>query len=195
MHAQSDSPRPCERKCQGECGRWLHHSRFRSFRHSTTSKIYFHTVCRACEQKEQNERKNADRPAAIIRGRAAVAAHKAGVSTEFFWIQMNYLALVPEMRAHMSDEGRCKNCGHAFLNERDIQIEHIQPPRHNHDWARLHARNLRLFCGSCNRTKSGKDFSIWLDEQEDTRLSNSNEPRPPDRNPQLDLFGETHASP
>ena len=167
------TPRPCERKCK-RCDQWKHHSRFRSrlrkLPHSTV--WHFNPICRDCEQKDRNERKNIDRPLAIIRGRAATAAHKAGVDTEFFMTQMNYLGLVPLMRALMSDEGRCLNCGHAFLNERDIQIEHIEPPRDDQDWARLHARNLRLFCGSCNRVKSNKPFIQFLDEQEQARLSN-----------------------
>ena len=51
------------------------------------------------------------------------------MSREFFWIQMNYRALVPELRGLMTTEGLCKGCGHEFLNERDIQIEHIEAPR------------------------------------------------------------------
>jgi len=31
----------------------------------------FYTVCKDCEQKERNERKNVDRPLAIVRQRAA----------------------------------------------------------------------------------------------------------------------------
>ena len=78
----------------------------------------------------------------------------------------------------MTDEGLCKGCGHEFLNERDMQIEHIEPPRPQiaPDWARLHARNLRLCCGSCNRTKGQKPFAQWLDEQEGARLSNLQQP-------------------
>ena len=53
-----------------------------------------------------------------------------------------------------------------------LQIEHILPPRYEKDWARLHARNTRLFCGSCNRSKSDKPYGEWLDTQEGARLSN-----------------------
>jgi hypothetical protein len=80
----------------------------------------------------------------------------AGTTTEFFMTQMNYAALVSDMRAFMTDEGRCPSCGHAFRNERDIQIVHILPPRHAQDWARLHTGNIRFLCGSCNRTKAKK---------------------------------------
>jgi 5-methylcytosine-specific restriction endonuclease McrA len=136
----------------------------------------FSSKCRDCEQKERNEKKNSDRPLAIIRSRAAQAANKAGCSGEFVWIQMNYIALVPVLRAMMTEEGLCLGCGHPFQNERDIQIEHLEPPRHRQDWARLHARNVRLACGSCNRTKGAKPFAIWLDEQEGARLANLAEP-------------------
>jgi len=85
---------------------------------------------------------------------------------------MNWSSLVPEMRALMTDEGRCRSCGHAFVNERDIQIEHREPPRLRGDWAREHARNLGIFCQSCNNTKGDKSYAEWLDEQEEARLSN-----------------------
>jgi hypothetical protein len=80
----------------------------------------------------------------------------------------------------MTDEGICTSCGHPFLNERDIQLEHREPPRHAQDWARLHARNIGLACGSCNRTKSGKSYAAWLDEQEGARIANEADhtPRP-----------------
>jgi hypothetical protein len=143
---------------------------------TTESQTRFAIKCKDCEQKFRNKKKNADRPRAIIEQRAASAATKAGASREFMWVQMNYRALVPELRALMTSEGLCKGCGHDFVNERDIQIEHIEPPRFSNDWARLHARNLRLCCGSCNRTKSHKPFSQWLDEQEGARLSNLEQP-------------------
>jgi 5-methylcytosine-specific restriction endonuclease McrA len=184
--------RPCERQCE-RCKEWKHHSRFKAKRipHSTVGKIYFSPRCRACDQIERDEKKNADRPLYVIRQRAATAGHKAGgVGTEFFMTQMNYHnGLVPLMRILMSDEGRCITCGHAFLNEHDIQIEHIRPPRHNQDWARLHARNLRLFCASCNRSKSNKPFDDWLDEEEEKRLSNLKSQERPCHDIQLPLFG------
>jgi hypothetical protein len=134
--------------------------------------VQFSIECKDCEQKERNEKKNIDRPRAIIEQRARTAASKAGMTFQFFWTQMNYRALVPELRAMMSDEGLCNGCGHKFLNERDIQIEHLEPPRFDKDLARLHARNLRLGCGSCNRTKGKKPYAEWLDEQESARVSN-----------------------
>jgi 5-methylcytosine-specific restriction endonuclease McrA len=173
-------PRPCERRCT-RCKEWKHYSRFRSFktRYGVTQ---FRPKCKACEQIERNEKKNADRPAAIIDNRAANQASKAGVAKSFFLVNMNFRALVPMLRAMMTPEGLCTSCGHPFLNERDIQLEHREPPRHSQDWARLHARNIGLACTSCNGTKGPKPYAIWLDEQESTRLTNeySRSPQSPD---------------
>jgi hypothetical protein len=54
--------------------------RFRMWarRHSTKSTVTFNAVCRDCEQKQRNIKKNADRPRAIIEQRARSAATKAG---------------------------------------------------------------------------------------------------------------------
>jgi hypothetical protein len=171
----SVTARPCERHCP-KCDQWKHHSRFRSRkRRSATSigvAIHFDPICKDCQQIERNEQKNEDRPRAIIERRTADHARSLGVSKHFLWVNMNWSSLVPEMRALMTDEGRCRSCGHRFMNERDIQIEHREPPRHPQDWARQHARNIGIFCQSCNNTKGDKAYAIWLDEQEEARLSN-----------------------
>src|SRR5262245_2987945 len=169
-------PRPCERKCQGRCGQWKHHSRFDSWEdkrlplRNGTVPVSFSPKCRDCEQKERNEKKNQDRPLAIIRQRTTVAARKANMPFEFFWKQMNYEALVEPFRVALIT--KCRSCGHMPKSEADVQIEHIEPPRDAQDWARLHARNIHFLCGSCNRTKSDKSYAQWLDEQEGARLSN-----------------------
>jgi hypothetical protein len=171
----SQKPRPCEKQCKGRCGQFKHVSRFRvvkRIRHSTETKIYTSPICKACEQIERNEKKNFDRPKAIIEQRARSAATKAGVSFDFMMINMGYRSLIPMLRAMMTSEGECSCCGHSFLNERDIQIEHREPPRFKKDLAREHACNLGLLCASCNRTKGNKPYSQWLDEQQDMRESN-----------------------
>ena len=202
-------PRPCERQCK-QCGEWKHHSRFKRCRKkqrvagqrsrglardgTVAGQWEFAPICKSCEQINRNTKKNTDRPLAIIQGRASAAAQKTGVpgiNREFFMTQMNYIALVEEMRAMMTPRGLCKACGHHFQNERDIQIEHIRPPRHLQDWARLSARNIRLLCTSCNVGKGSMDFDEWLDQQEDQRLSNLESPSPASvstKNPQLTLF-------
>lgn len=171
------SARPCERQCK-RCLQLKHHSRFVSRERKTpnTSVWEFNAICRDCEQKERNEKKNTDRPFSIIRQRAAKDAHKAQVAFQFFWTQMNYASLVAPFRAALTNT--CQSCGHQPLNERDVHIEHIAPPRNHQDWARLHSRNIRFLCGSCNRTKSKKSHEEWLDEQEGARLSNLEEIRP-----------------
>ncbi len=166
--------RPCERLCP-KCNLWKHHSRFRSRKRRPTSigvGIEFNSLCKDCEQIERNERQNVDRPLHIIERRTSSHARSLGVPKSFLWVNMNWRALVPEMRALMTDEGTCRSCGHDFVNERDIQIEHREPPRHAADWARQHARNLGIFCQSCNNTKGDKSYALWLDEQEEARLSN-----------------------
>lgn len=169
------TPRPCERYCP-KCERWKHHSRFRSRkRRSPTSidvGIEFNSLCKDCEQIERNERKNADRPLALMTSRTRSHARRLGVDFDFLWTNMGWSSLVIDLRAALNGEARCHSCGHAFENERDVQIEHREPPRFPQDWARHHARNLALFCQSCNNTKGAKAYAIWLDEQEEARLAN-----------------------
>lgn len=134
--------------------------------------------CKDCEQKQRNLKKNKDRALYIIKNRARHHGIKDNLGFDFMWVNMNWQSLVPIFRAMMTDEGLCTNCGHPFLNERDIQIEHREPPRFPKDLARIHARNIGLFCDACNKTKGNKPFSQWLDEQEQARLSNEVNPSP-----------------
>ena len=168
--------RDCERFCP-KCKQWKHYSRFRSFtvRHGSVSNkptIGFRKLCKACEQIERNEELNADRPSQILKRRTTQRARSLGVPFDFVWTNMNWRALLPVFRAMQTPEGLCLDCGHPFRNERDIQIEHLEPPRHSQDWAREHTRNLGLACQSCNNGKGKKPFALWLDEQEDARLAN-----------------------
>lgn len=168
-------PRPCERLCKGPCGQWKHYSRFRSWRETSRHRsvsIQFKSLCRDCELIERNKQKNADRALWLMKKRASAHATALGVSTEFIWIEMNWQALVPFCRAMMTEEALCLDCGHKFLNERDIQIEHRDPPRFIGDWARENTRNIGLACASCNGTKSNTSYSEWLDRQEEARLAN-----------------------
>jgi hypothetical protein len=191
MNIAGLNPRPCERQCR-TCKFWKHFSRFRSKEAGKRSLARFSPDCRECETKQRNERKIQDRPLWILRERAKDYATKYGVSFDFLWINMNWRALVPPFRAVMTDEeALCTSCGHAYDNERDIQIEHVCPPRNKTDYARLHARNITLRCGSCNRTKSGTPYEAWLDRQEEARLSNEGSPSfsPPISPKQPNLFG------
>ena len=172
-------PRPCERLCpedKGGCGQWKHYNRFHSWRRSNRSVATFAVLCRDCEQRIRNERKNEDRPLWIIKQRAKAYATKYGVVFDFLWINMNWRALVPMFRAMCSPEGLCLSCGHGFTSEPDIQLEHVEAPRHSKDFARIHARNIALRCGSCNRGKSDTPYTEWLDQEESKRLSNETKP-------------------
>ena len=187
---QPGDVRPCERHCP-KCDKWKHHSRFRSRKRKTPhSTVWeFNPKCRDCEQIERNEKKNADRPKAIIEQRAGRRATELSVSKDFIMINMGYQSLIPVVRAMMTPEGVCTSCGHPFLNERDIQLEHREPPRSSTDWARHHARNIGIFCASCNRTKNDKPYAQWLDEQEEARISNERHRMAPEQEqPQLALF-------
>lgn len=170
---ESVNHRPCERLCP-RCGQWLHYSRFRHRAQSTHRSVCtkFNRLCRACEQVERNEKKNDDRPLAIIETRARGYAGRLGVAFDFVWVNLNWRSLVPVYRALSGTEGLCQSCGHRFDHERDIQIEHVAPPRRADDWARHHARNLRFLCGSCNRGKTNKPHDRWLDDEEHARVSN-----------------------
>jgi len=136
----------------------------------------FDAICKACQQINRNDAKNTNRPLALIKNRAHARAKMYGESTQFFMVRMNWRALVPDMRGAMSAEGLCKSCGHAFLNERDIQIDHIDPPPSTPsrvDWAAYeHARNIRLLCASCNNLKGAKANTRFLEEQNAARISN-----------------------
>lgn len=155
--------------CPG-CERWLHPSRFRPKEKGHGTVPRFESKCRACEQSERTDRKNIDRALHLVRQRASVRAQAASVPTEFFMDDLNWVALVPIVQAYL-DGAPCRNCGHPPLNERDVHLEHAEPPRGARDFARHHARNIPVLCGSCNAGKHDKAYADWLDEQEDARLS------------------------
>lgn len=185
--------RPCERQCQ-RCELWKHHSRFTSRKRVPKSgglgTIEFDTVCKDCQKIERHAKKNDDRALAIVKGRSDRAALAAGVPKSFMWVNMNHRALVGPYRAAMADDATCKSCGHPFDDEKDIQFEHREPPRHAQDWARLHARNIDMACGSCNGTKNKKGYAEYLDGAESERLTNERDraARPLDEPGQLSLW-------
>ena len=167
--------RDCERECR-RCGEWKHFSRFRSWRRQGVLSTTFAADCLDCEQKARNERKNKDRPFWILKERAQDYARKHGVSSKFIWVNMNWRSLLAPLRGFMTAEGLCVSCGHKFDSDPDIQLEHREPPRHETDYARMHARNIGISCGSCNRRKSNQPYSAWLDDQEEARISNQANP-------------------
>lgn len=176
-------PRPRRETRAGQlrcrtCGLWLHHSRFRSTqdnrRNSHGTVTVFRAECRTCEQTRRTDEKNLDRASALVESRAAQRARYLGVTLEFMLEDMNWKSLIPIVRAALEyPDFLCPNCGHPPLHERDTQIEHRAPPRPGQrpDFAREHARNIAISCGSCNNTKNNKDYEPHLDAMEDARLS------------------------
>lgn len=152
---------------------------------------WFNRLCKACEQIKRNQRKSDDRARSVIEDRAGERARYIGRSKEFLLDDMNWEKLIHWMRSEMLPGARCPVCNHHYLNSRDIQIDHVLPPRFKGDWAREHVGNLRLICQSCNVAKGKKDFAVSLDDQEAARVSNERS-RDGDtaqyRPAQLDLF-------
>jgi hypothetical protein len=109
--------------------------------------------------------RDVDRARTIIEKWARPLAERAGKSFEFFWLEMNYPALVPSMRAAIWDEGCCPNCGRKFINEDDIKIAFMEPPRSETDFERLHAKNVWLICDWCNRRKGETPWQEWIEAE------------------------------
>lgn len=157
--------------CPG-CQRWKHPSRFSPAEKCNGTVTRFRPKCRTCEQSERTDRKNEDRALALVKQRAQTRAQAAGVALEFFMDDLNWSALVPIVDLYLNDDRAvCINCGHRPINERDTQLEHRAAPRAARDFARHHARNIAVLCGSCNAGKQDKGYADWLDDQEEARLS------------------------
>ena len=163
-------------RCCATCKEWKPHSHFCKRRRIRPEGTFwdFDADCRACQQIARNEKKNQDRSHSIIERRARQLAARCGVAFDFFWTNLGWKSLAVPYRALATnlDTAICQSCRHPFEHERDIQIEHISPPRHDQDWARHDARNIRFLCTNCNRAKSSKDHPTWLDEEEGARISN-----------------------
>jgi len=109
--------------------------------------------------------RDVDRARTIIEKWARALAERAGKSFEIFWLEMNYPALVPSMRAAIWDEGCCPNCGRKFINEEDIKIAFMEPPRSETDLERLHAKNVWLICDWCERRKGETPWQEWIEAE------------------------------
>ena len=106
-----------------------------------------------------------DHARAIIDRRADVRARQLRVTKGFILVDMNWRALIPLMRALLGPDGVCPDCGRGFRNDRDIAIDHLEPPRRYHDWAREHARNISLVCCSCKSRKQRLSLADYLDKR------------------------------
>lgn len=159
---------------------WVHYSRFCRRWRPDRGIWHWDEECKACQQIKRNEKKNQDRARALVERRAISRARILEVPKQKLLQDMHYLDLVADVRAKMTDEGKCVDCGEGFIDgDADIQFEHREPPRDDRwpDWAREHARNITLACGSCNRTKGNKPYSDYLDEAEETRMINEQHQR------------------
>jgi hypothetical protein len=92
---------------------------------------------------------------------AMAAAQAAEMSVDFVWERQNYKALVGALRGTL-DSG-CPGCGVAYRTATDVSLVHRAPPRHPHDWERLHAINVRLLCGACAQAIATHGYAAWLD--------------------------------
>jgi hypothetical protein len=106
-----------------------------------------------------------DRAQTIMRAFAAKCADDLHVSEAFIWIDMNWQALVPWAQALLDPKGGCRMCGRHVTDAADVQLTYCVPPRHDHDWARYHARNIWIGCAACIATKGDTPFAVWLDER------------------------------
>lgn len=136
----------------------------------------YETICKACEVHDRTEAKAQDPARAKIERAAAEVVTKVNnhfktigserrIGRDFVMTRLHYEHLIEPMRFAM-DSHRCwASCGEPFKNERDIQLEHREPPRSPLDWERMDARNIDVKCGTCNNMKADKPYSQWLHEQ------------------------------
>ena len=133
--------------------------------------------CRFHKESKRHEDKHADLAWHILKSRAGNLARRTGTTLHFVLHDPRgpcWIRLLPLLKAflaqHADEDANCTSCGKRFSREtRDVQLDHIHPPRElpngEPDWARHCARNIRILCGSCNNGKSQKPDDVWIDEQ------------------------------
>lgn len=86
------------------------------------------------------------------------------VDRSFVMVELNYDALVPEVRALIGPDGICAWCGKPFTEKHPVSFDHIEPPRWNGeiDWERLHASNIRPMHRGENGSKGEKPYATAL---------------------------------
>jgi hypothetical protein len=128
----------------------------------------FDTSCRFHQETKRHQDKSENLALHILTRRADDLARKTHTSRQ--WILHDkrgpcWIRLLPLLDAFLRQHAGCLNCGRPFEGTRDVQFDHIHPPRFPDDWARHHARNIRILCGSSNNGKRQKDDDVWIDEQ------------------------------
>lgn len=147
---------------------------FRRFQHGSV--LNYATVCKACEVHDRTEAKGKDPARAKVERAASelvtevnryykAAGSAERISKDFVMRRLHYEHLVEPMRFAMTSHRCWSSCGEPYKNERDIQLEHREPPRSPIDWERMDARNIDIKCGTCNNMKGDKPYSQWLHEQ------------------------------
>lgn len=105
----------------------------------------------------------------LIRQRVTPRAHHLGVPAGFLLRDLGWELLIPRL-ALMLEPGALCECGREFRQEREVTLDHREPPRHRQDWARHNVANIAIACGPCNYAKGARPFSEWLDLIEERRL-------------------------
>jgi hypothetical protein len=133
-------------------------------------------VCQACEIHDRTEAKGQD-PARAKVERAAekvvgevnkfyrTIGSEERISKDFVMRRLHYNHLIEPMRFALTSNHCWSSCGEPYKNERDIQLEHREPPRSPTDWERMDARNIDVKCGTCNNKKDNMPYAQWLHEQ------------------------------
>jgi 5-methylcytosine-specific restriction endonuclease McrA len=128
--------------------------------------------CRLAEQTIRDHGKEADPARHAIESRAKEYARDLSkalgrtISYTFVLVELNRRALIPIMRALLSPDGLCLNCGRHRHGARELHIEHRVPPLTLVDWPAQHARNLWIACAGCNVEKGRNEANReWLEQE------------------------------
>ena len=86
------------------------------------------------------------------------------IDRTFVMEELNYQALVPEVRTLIGPDGLCAWCGRPFTKKHKLSLDHIEPPRWDGtvDWERLHASNVQVIHFGENGSKNDKPYAIAL---------------------------------
>lgn len=128
----------------------------------------FDTSCRYHQETKRHQQKAENLALYVLNLRADTLAGKTETTRHFIKDDPRgpcWSRLLPLLEAFLKQHAGCVSCGRQFDAVRDTQLDHIHAPRSNDDWARHHARNIRILCGSCNNGKRQKDDVAWIDEQ------------------------------
>jgi hypothetical protein len=129
---------------------------------------HFDASCKYHQETKRHQEKAENLALYVLRLRADTLARMTGTTRH--WILYDkrgpcWFRLLPLLEAFLKQHAGCVNCGRSFDGARDTQLDHIHAPRSADDWARHHARNIRILCGTSNNGKRQKDDAFWVDEQ------------------------------